>query len=124
MNEGARYVSFRDYLQVARERWVLVVVITLLFGGAALATALNRSPSYAADTSLNFQDPQAQASLFGVNQNLGGETADQRAAAGATTVTSPDVLDRAAKILKLKSNRSLFDKLSGRPEAKTMFTQR
>ena len=67
------------------------------------------------------QDPQAQASLFGVNQNLGGETADQRAAAGATTVTSPDVLDRAAKILKLKSNRSLFDKLSGRPEAKTNF---
>ena len=116
VNEGPQYISFGDYLRVVRERRVLVVLITVLFAGAALSYALQRPPTYSAETALNFQNLNDQGALFGLTQNPNGGTPDERAAASARTVVTTDVLDRAAKHLNRKLRAAaLFGKVSARP---------
>jgi capsular exopolysaccharide synthesis family protein len=112
--EAGETRNLSDYLAVLRRRIRLIVFITLLAGGIALAISLVRSPVYEASTDLQFTDPGLQAG--GV---LGsGGTVDffpqNEAGAGAARVTRPDVLSDASQALggaptpdELKSDTSV-----------------
>jgi capsular exopolysaccharide synthesis family protein len=120
MNEGPRYVSFRDYLRVARERRVLVVLVTLLFVGCAVAYSIRQDPVYSAEAALEFQSANVESSLIGETSDAGGETPEQRAAANANTITRPEVLERAKKILGGPGGAgALAGVIAARPEART-----
>ena len=120
MNEGPRYVSFRDYVRVARERRILIIVLTLLFTASAFYYGGHHKRGYEAEASVDFQSLNEQASVFGLFQDTGGETPDQRAAVNAETLVSPAVLKRAAKKLKGKATEELlFQRVEARAEART-----
>src|SRR4051794_36009840 len=120
MNEGPRYVSFRDYVRVARERRWLIIGLTLLFGATALWYSHHHHRGYQAEADLRFQSLNEQASLFGLFQDTGGETPDQRAALNAETIVSPEVLARAVKLSHRKvTSEQLFEKVTARAEART-----
>lgn len=118
MSDGPRYVSFRDYVRVVRERRVLVVLMTLLFGGAAFASSVRQDPVYSAEASLEFQDEQADASIFG-RSPVSPYTPEQRAAINSQTITRPAVLDRAREILGRRDPVDLGSVVAARPEART-----
>jgi capsular exopolysaccharide synthesis family protein len=90
--------NLSDYLAVLRRRIRLIVFVTLLAGGLALAISLVRSPTYEASTDLQFKDPGQQAGGL-----LGGGSVDyfpqNQAGAGAATLTGPDVLAAASRAL-------------------------
>src|SRR5262245_37678420 len=90
--------NLSDYLGVLRRRIWLVVGITLIAGGIALAFSLVRTSVYEASTSLTFDDPAQQAG--GV---LGGSSLNffpqREAAAGGKIMTRPDVLKQASRDL-------------------------
>jgi capsular exopolysaccharide synthesis family protein len=105
--------NLSDYLAVLRRRIRLIVFVTLLAGGIALALSAVRSSTYEASTDLQFTDPGLQAG--GV---LGGGTIDffpaNEAGAGAARVTRADVLADASHALggnptpdQLKSDTSV-----------------
>src|SRR3954452_4730828 len=124
MNEGPRYVSFRDYVRVARERRWLIIGLTLLFGATALWYSHHHHRGYQAEADLRFQSLNEQASLFGLFQDTGGETPDQRAApppqrpAQKPNRISPrEVPPRAVKLSHGKvTSEQLFEKVTARAE--------
>ena len=97
--ESGQTRNLSDYLGVLRRRWKLIVFVTLLAGGIALALSAVRAKTYEASVDLQFTDPGLQApSLIGgggsVNffpQNVAG--------AGAAGVTRNDVLRDASQAL-------------------------
>jgi capsular exopolysaccharide synthesis family protein len=96
--ESGETRNLRDYLGVLRRRIRLIVFITLLAGGIALAISLVRSPEYEASVALQFRDPGLQAG--GV---VTGGTVDffpaNAAGAGAQSMTRQDVLQDASRSL-------------------------
>jgi capsular exopolysaccharide synthesis family protein len=111
--ESGETRNLSDYLDVLRRRIWLIVGITLLAAGIAVALSLVRSKVYEASTSLSFENPALQAG--GV---VGAGSVDffpqQAAAAGAETMTRPDVLKAATEDLgsvltpdELKSDTSV-----------------
>ena len=111
--ESAETRNLSDYLGVLRRRIRLIVFITLLAGGIALALSLVRSSTYEASTDLQFKDPGQQAGGL-----LGGGSVDyfpqNQAGAGAARLTGPDVLADASRALggdptpdELKSDTSV-----------------
>ena len=120
MSDAPVYVTFRDYLRVARERRWLIVIMTLLFGTASYLYANNQTPVYTAEAALEFSSTNTQTSLFGTTVDPGGETPDQRAAASASTLTRPAVLNKAQKLLGNKNpGQDLAGLVSAQPEART-----
>jgi receptor protein-tyrosine kinase len=63
--EGPRYSSLRDYLRVLRERWVLILVSTLLVGGAAFAYTATQAKTYEAQSTLSPRQRSADIGLIG-----------------------------------------------------------
>jgi len=45
-------VTVRDYRELLRRRWLMVALITIIGGGAALALSLSTTPEYASSVSL------------------------------------------------------------------------
>jgi capsular exopolysaccharide synthesis family protein len=113
-------VTFRDYLRVARERRVLIVLLTLLFATSAYVFAANQTPVYTAEVSIQFESTNTQTSLFGATVDPGGETPEQRAAANAATLTRPAILDKARQLLgKQAPKEDLSTLVDAQPEART-----
>lgn len=119
MNETSRYVTFQDYLRVARERRVLIVAVVLLFTVGAYLFSSQQTPVYEAQAAIEFQSPSAQSSLVG--QSIGGEQLPEvRAALAASTLVRPAVLERARRTLgSAAPSARLADVVSARPEART-----
>jgi capsular exopolysaccharide synthesis family protein len=95
----ARYSSLVDYLRVIRRHRLLIVVVILVCGGAALAYSETRATTYEAEAQMSFGDPFQDLSLFTSNQ-VSEETPAARAANGATLVTSPRVERAATKLFR------------------------
>jgi uncharacterized protein involved in exopolysaccharide biosynthesis len=72
VTEAPRYVSFRDYLRVIRERRWLVLFVTLLITGPAAVAAEKSRPFYRAEVALEFLSVNQQTSTFGLFQDPGG----------------------------------------------------
>ncbi len=96
--ESGETRNLSDYLGVLRRRIKLILFVTLLAGGIALALSAVRHKTYEASTDLQFTDPGLQAG--GV---LGGGTVDyfpqNEAGAGAARLTRDDVLTDASRKL-------------------------
>jgi capsular exopolysaccharide synthesis family protein len=96
--ESGETRNLSDYIGVLRRRIKLILFVTLLAAGIALALSLVRDKTYEASTDLQFTDPGLQAG--GV---LGGGTIDffpqNEASAGASRLTREDVLRDASRAL-------------------------
>jgi succinoglycan biosynthesis transport protein ExoP len=92
VNEVPRYTTLRDYLRVLREQRLVIVLITLVAGGAALFVSLRQEPAYQATSALAFQDETQQLGVPGggsVSPNVPtGKTPQAR----AETIDEPPVL--------------------------------
>lgn len=120
MNDAPSYVTVRDYLRVVREHRVLVILITLLFLGSAVVYSARQEPTYQAEAAVEFRGLNRETSILGQNVDVGGETPEQRAAVNAATLVRPEVLDRAAEILRDPNRASqLAAAVTARPEART-----
>lgn len=119
MSERPRYVTFRDYLRVVRERRLLVGVLTLLFTGSAVFYVAQQAPVYATEASLEFRDVNVETSILGA-VTYTAETPEQRAALGAESVLRLEVAERAKRILRSPlTARALLGFIRARPEAGT-----
>ena len=90
MNDSGSAANLLDYLRVLRQRRLLILGVTLLFGGAALAYSLHSQPMYQAEAALLFQEPSTAVDAL----HAGGPsrvTSEERAAIGADSVTRPDI---------------------------------
>ena len=115
MNDGPRYVTFRDYLRVVRERRLLVILTALLFAGVGLGYSVRQTPLYAAEASVEFRDEQVDQTIFN-RQPASGQTPEQRAAVNAQTITNEQITKRAREILKSPQGPLA---VLARPEART-----
>jgi capsular exopolysaccharide synthesis family protein len=95
----ARYSSLVDYLRVIRRHRLLIAVVIVLCGGAALAYSKTRATTYEAEAQMSFGDPFQDLTLFSSNQ-VPEESPAVRAANGSTLVTSPRVEREATKLFK------------------------
>ena len=97
MNEAPRNMTFRDYLRVVRERRWLIIIITVVFAGAAFVYTIRQPKIYTAESTVQFRldnvDPAVPIFLVGLSPQ-------QRATVAARLVTSDAVAVRAKKALR------------------------
>jgi capsular exopolysaccharide synthesis family protein len=96
MNESAETGTLRDYLDVLRQRRLLILLTTLLAVGASVAYSLTKEPSYNATATISFQDPTRQAGAL-IGQPQPDLFPQGDAAAGAEIVTSARVLNAVSQ---------------------------
>jgi polysaccharide biosynthesis transport protein len=99
VNDTPRYKSLRDYLRVLREQWIVIAVITLVGGGAALFVSVSEDSVYEAVSAIAFEDETQQ-----LGAALGGSVSPtvpvgKTPQARAQTVDEPAVLRRVARAL-------------------------
>ena len=121
MNDQPRYATLRDYLRVVRgQRW-LILIVAVLFAGAAVGLSVTEKPTYQAEVSLRFVDTAADADLVGATA-IPSSTPEQLAAQSAAVVTSPAVLHDVKERLKTKLTADeLSRQVDAKPEALTNF---
>jgi capsular exopolysaccharide synthesis family protein len=109
--------GLQDYVRLLRRyRW-FIAAVTLLFVGASVAYSLRQDEVYSAEAALAFQEPGQEAAVLGAF-TFSGQTAEQRAAVGARTVTNPEITAAVQKRVDLsKGNVSL----GAQAEARTNF---
>jgi Mrp family chromosome partitioning ATPase len=66
-DDAPQYASLRDYLQLLRKQWPLILIPIVLAVGAALAYSLRQSPSYQAQAQVLIQDETQQLALLGTS---------------------------------------------------------
>lgn len=95
-------MNLRDYLQVLRHRWAVIVVLALLGLGTAAALTFSQPPEYEATTRLFVS---AGGGGEGVDQAYqGGLFAQQRVRSYLEVVRSPDVLQPVREQLDLRNS--------------------
>lgn len=90
-----QYVSLRDYLRVLRRERLLILIVMVSCGAAALAYSLSQPDRYDATASLAFRDPLADFGLIGLD-TVPEESPQIRAAANAQLIARPEVTRLAA----------------------------
>jgi len=114
-----RYVTLRDYLRVLREHRLLIVLVTLVFAGAAVALSVTREPTYRAEAALAFVDVSADTTLLGTDA-FPLQTPETLAAISAETVTRRPIAERVARELDAGATPAeLQAAVTARPEART-----
>lgn len=101
MNDGPKYVSLRDYLRVVRAHRIALVVVTLLFGGAAYLLSVREPKVYEAEAALSFLPPTKDASLVGTPVDT-TQTPQERAAVNAEAARRPNVGKEVKSRIKTK----------------------
>lgn len=99
MNEGPRYATLGDYLRVLRRNRLLILVITLAFGGGAYALSKSQEPIYLASTSISFRDVSQDAAPLGQNI-IPTQAGAERSAVNAELVARPEITRAVHKRLK------------------------
>jgi capsular exopolysaccharide synthesis family protein len=92
-----RYASFSDYVRVVRRRRILVVLITVLFVGVALAVSLSKTETFRAQAQISFRDVLADLNLLGVGDTVPELAPSQLAQINAELITRPEVTQRVSK---------------------------
>src|SRR5215210_7660051 len=96
-SEAAQNQILRDVLVVLRrQRWVILIT-TLVAVAAAVAYSALKTPEYRATSELQFVDQTDYLSELGLSVPFTGVSPAQRAAQNATRITSPPVVDAAAR---------------------------
>lgn len=97
-SSSVRYETLRDYLQVLRRYWMMIIVVTLVGGVAGFLYDKHQSASYTATAKVNFQDPLQQLAVVGLPMPS-VQTPGQLAAVAADLVTAPKVVDQVKREL-------------------------
>lgn len=122
MNETPRYATLKDYLDVLRRQWWLILAVAAVFGGAAYAYTKLQDPTYAAEASLSVRDISRDFDLVSSNALPTRETPETLAITAAERATRPRIAERVKAALK---TRLTVDELRGmittRAEARTAF---
>ena len=119
MSDAPRYATLRDYLRVLREQRVLIVLVTLAFGGAAFGLAAREQPQYVAETSVLVSDDTQDLDLVGTPV-APRETAAERAAITARRIARAEVVAAAARRLHTREPLGrLTAAVSAQPETDT-----
>jgi polysaccharide biosynthesis transport protein len=121
MTDAPKYTTLRDYLRVVREQRVIIVLIMLVFAGAALAITARQNKQYEAKASLNFNPDASDSSIIGAGGGV-VETPDQRAATRAKQIDKIEVAERTAALLHgVFSARAILNAVDINAEARTNF---
>ena len=91
--EPSRYASLRDYLRVLRVNWWVILLLTLVGGGTALAISLREEKSYEATSAISFQTDIAELDVIG-DGDSGGATPEETPQARAQTINDPAIVRR------------------------------
>jgi non-specific protein-tyrosine kinase len=121
MDGRPRYTELRDYLRVARQQRVVIIVFGLLFAGAAFALSARETPQYVTSTDLAVRDVTQSFSLLGENPPA-AQPPERLAALVAQKVKSREVANAAA--LRLGNEYTptqLSRKVQARVETSTNF---
>jgi capsular exopolysaccharide synthesis family protein len=98
VKDGATDQGIGDVLRVMRRHWLLIALVALLFGAAALTLSQSQKDVFRADAALAFQNPSLSTDALGVGIPS-TDTPEQRAADGEQRVESPSV--RAAVVRRV-----------------------
>lgn len=90
--------TLRDYLRVLRTRRILIAVCVVAAAGAALTYSLLKSPQYSATATVGFKDISDDLQAVGAAAAPDFQP-EKLAAAGARTVTRPDVVANVKEAL-------------------------
>ena len=121
MNDTPRYATLQDYLRVARERRLIIIVLILVGAGGALLYSARQPLRYEAAARLIPQDISQDIALIGSGaaQN---RSPTQLVATYASRVRSPEVAERAKRALRSPTPPGeLASRVSARVEASTGF---
>ncbi|MEJ7784171.1 MAG: Wzz/FepE/Etk N-terminal domain-containing protein [Solirubrobacteraceae bacterium] len=121
MNDTPHYTTLRDYLRVVREQRVLIVLVVLVFVGAAIGLSLRADEVYEARASLSFRSPNDDLSLIGAPVGV-SQTAEERAATGAEAIATFDNAQLAGlRLAPPLQPEALLSKITLQAEARTNF---
>ncbi len=97
-SSSVRYETLRDYLQVLRRYWIMIIVVTLVGGVAGFVYEKHQSASYTSTAKVSFQDPLQQLAVVGLPMPS-VQTPGQLAAVAADLVTAPKVINQVKQQL-------------------------
>jgi receptor protein-tyrosine kinase len=118
VSDAPQYTSLQDYRRVLREQRVLVILIILLFTGAAVGISLREDPVYEASAGVQVKEENSDLSDVGFAAPS-TQTPEQRSAIAAQRVSEPETVERAAEILGDTEKRGLGASVAAAPEART-----
>lgn len=122
--EEPRYSTLRDYLALLRRQRLIVIAVTLVFGGAALALSASQEEEYEAESAVQFNDIARDAQLLGAQELPADTNPLVNAAVKAEEVTSLQTAKRVKRELKTKlSPERLQDAVTTRVGSQTIFVQ-
>ena len=99
MKSQTQDFTLRGYLETLRRQRLLVVLVTLVCGVAALGASLAQKPTYDATSSLAVSDPSQGLALLG-GAYVSGQTPLQLASVAAPQVTRNEVVAAVKRTLK------------------------
>lgn len=99
MNEAPRYASLRDYLGVLRAHRVLIVVVAIVFAGAALGYSLSQTSTYRTQAAVYFQDQTQNENLVLGTAVIPTSTPQQQATTAAATLGRANVTAMVRQIM-------------------------
>ena len=102
-------MELRDYLRIARRRWMTIVVVTLLSLGAAAVFTLREAPQYASSARLFISTPESSSD----QAYTGGLFSQARVTSYADLLTGEEISRRVVERLNLdESPRNLAGQIS------------
>jgi len=112
----------KDYLDVLRRQWWLILGVAALFGAAAYAYTKLQDPTYTAEASLSVRDISRDFDLVSSNALPTRESAETLAITAAERATRPRIAERVKKALKTRLTADqLRSMITTRAEARTAF---
>lgn len=121
MNDTPRYATLQDYLRVARERRLIIIVLTLVGAGAALLWSARQPLRYEATARIIPNDISQDIALLG-SGGAGSRPLTQQTATYASRVRSAEVAQRAKQVMGSPSPPGeLATRVVARVEASTGF---
>ena len=119
-----RYSTLRDYLALLRRQRLVVLAVTLVFGGAALALSASQEKSYEAQAAAQFNDIARDAQLLGSSELPADQNPLVDAAVQAEEVTSLATAKQVKRELKTKvSPERLQEAVTTKVGSQTIFVE-
>lgn len=109
--EPTAYSTLRDYLRVLRINWWVIIALTIVSGGAALAISLHEKKLFQATSSISFQTDVQKLNVIGDGSSTNGTPPEETPQARAQTLSDPSVIRKV--ISKLPSPKPTYESIQG-----------
>jgi succinoglycan biosynthesis transport protein ExoP len=111
--EATQEQVFRDAFRLLRRQKMVIIIITLVAVGTAIAYSVAKTPEYEATADLQSVDQSEYLPVIGIGAGFNNLDPAKRAAQNAERVTSPAVVDAVAKDVNTDmSNAQIKDAVS------------